>query len=80
MLGVGDLAGQAAAARRITLRAGITLHKDTMENGVAGKVDPVLIGKVSPADAEVHAAHRDMMQPVGCRNHLVRGLIANNAN
>ena len=44
------------------MRAGVALHEDAVEYRVFRIVDPVLVGKVFAADADVDAAHRNVAQ------------------
>ena len=70
---VGDLAGQAEAARRIAVRAGVALDEDAVEHRVLGVVDPVLLGEVLAADADVDAAHRDVAQSRAAASRISSG-------
>ena len=65
---VGDLARQAEAARRVAVRAGVALHEDAVEDRVLRVVDPVLLGEVLAADAEVaRSAPRCAAGPAAAR-------------
>ncbi len=73
---VRDLAGDAEAAGRIAMRAGIALHEDAMKDRLFRIVDPVLLRQVGPGDTDVDAANRDMPQSARRRPHVFRRLVA----
>src|SRR5689334_19406834 len=63
--GIRDLARKPETSWRIAIRARISLHEDAVEYGVFGVINPVLLGKVLPADPDVHATHRNVPQRTG---------------
>ena len=70
VLGIGDLTGQAESAVRIAMRAGIALHENAMEHRVLGIVDPMLLREILAAHAQMHTAHRNMLQTARGRADL----------
>src|SRR5262249_34310239 len=80
VLRVGDLAGKAKAPRWIAVRTGIALDENAMKDRVLGKVNPVLLRQILPANAEVDAAHRDEAQARGRMPHFRRRFLTHQSN
>src|SRR5438128_12352145 len=80
MLRVSDLAGKSEAARRVAMRAGITLHEDTVEHRILRIVDPVFLREIFAAYTDVHAAHRDMSQGACPRPYFLRSVVAHHTD
>ena len=60
VFGIRNFASQSKSPGRIAVRAGVSLDKNAVENGIFGVVNPVFVGLISAPYAEVDAAHRNM--------------------
>src|SRR4051812_25102576 len=77
---IRNLARQTKAARRIAVWTGVALDKNTMEHGVFGIVNPMLLRKLLATDPDMHAANRNIAQRRARLAHFRRCLVSRQSN